>query len=166
MDYAAQFSGRRGIGIGPNAPAGDRPGIFADFRPSELGPLPEPGVDLNAASRNYARAWSDAERMRELGLPVLENHTDAVERAGRVLDAARPGLSDAMDRRLRGDPALAEQARRGETRALLRGAEQDRVSASLQGQGRLKQGPERERSLGQELPPPTRGRGLDRGWER
>lgn len=165
LDYAARFSDRRDIGPA-SPPGGDRPGIFADFRPNDRVPQLEPGVNLIAASRDYARVWADADRIRELGLPVLDHQTQALERAGRALDAARPGLSDAIDRRLRGDPTLAEQARRGETRALLRGAEQDRLITGIEGRAALRQGPERERSLGQELPPPTRGRRLDRGWER
>ncbi|MDP3746258.1 MAG: Ti-type conjugative transfer relaxase TraA [Phenylobacterium sp.] len=166
LDYATQFSGRRGIGVDPHAPAADRPGMFTGFRPSDRMPLSEPGVNLSAAAQAYGRAWADADRMSDLGLPVLEHQTQALERAARALDAVRPGLSEAMERRLRAEPHLADQARRGDARALLRGAEQDRLSLGGEGKAGLRQGPERELSLGQERPPPTRARGLDRGWER
>ncbi|UTP40932.1 Ti-type conjugative transfer relaxase TraA [Phenylobacterium sp. LH3H17] len=165
LDYGAQAPAPPDAGAegGVSAP---RSGLFAAFRPSPRAPGPEAGSDLGTAAQAYARAWSDAERMRGLGLSVLEHQSVALEQAGRMLEEVRPGLADAVDRSLRGDPKMVDQARRGETHALLRSAEHDRLGAAIQGQIGLKQGPERERALGHELPPPTRGRGLGRGWER
>lgn len=48
---------------------------------------------LNRAVDRYARAWTDAERMREQDLPVLEHQKVALRDAGATLDTARPGAT-------------------------------------------------------------------------
>lgn len=64
--------------------------------------------DLTRAVDRYARAWTDAAKMREQDLPILEHQKVALRDAGAALDAARPGATrdlltalehDAMTRR-------------------------------------------------------------------
>ena len=61
----------------------------------------------------YARAWSDAERMRQAGLPVLPHQTQALTRAERAIDARLPGFGRDLDAALTRIPALAEGAGTG-----------------------------------------------------
>ena len=53
----------------------------------------------------FARAWSDAARMRTANLPVLEHQKQALGRAGAALEAARPGGTRELLSALRHDPA-------------------------------------------------------------
>ncbi len=53
----------------------------------------------------FARAWSDAARMRASNLPVLEHQKQALDRAGVALEAARPGGTRELLSALRRDPA-------------------------------------------------------------
>jgi Ti-type conjugative transfer relaxase TraA len=56
----------------------------------------------------YARAWSDAERMKEAGLPVLPHQTQALARAGERLEELSTGLSRDAGAALARRPALAQ----------------------------------------------------------
>jgi hypothetical protein len=58
----------------------------------------------------YARAWSDAERMREAGLPVLPHQTAALAQADRVLDPQLPGFGQDLQAALTHAPRLAQGA--------------------------------------------------------
>jgi Ti-type conjugative transfer relaxase TraA len=67
-------------------------------RPEAERPTREPAQrdapdGLNRAVDRYARAWTDAARMREQNLPVLEHQKVALRDAGGALDAARPGAT-------------------------------------------------------------------------
>jgi Ti-type conjugative transfer relaxase TraA len=61
----------------------------------------------------YARAWADANRMRQAGLPVLPHQTEALARADRALDARLPGFGRDLNAALTRLPALAEGAGTG-----------------------------------------------------
>jgi hypothetical protein len=56
----------------------------------------------------YARAWSDAERMKEAGLPVLPHQAQALARAGERLDELSTGLSRDARAALARKPTLAQ----------------------------------------------------------
>ena len=60
--------------------------------------------ELNKAVEGYARAFSDAMRMRDLGLPVLPHQTAAITRSEAALDAMAPGTVQDLRAALRHDP--------------------------------------------------------------
>ena len=68
--------------------------------------------ELAQAVDGFARAWSDAARMRTANLPVLEHQKQALGRAGAALEAARPGGTRELLSALRHDPA-AQRAMAG-----------------------------------------------------
>ncbi|ACS44141.1 Ti-type conjugative transfer relaxase TraA [Methylorubrum extorquens] len=72
-------------------------------RPSPSAPEAERGSLLKAAE-DYAKAFMDAARMREAGLPVLAHQAAAIEKAGTALDAAQPDATRALRSALRYDP--------------------------------------------------------------
>lgn len=99
-----------------------KPRLFAGLR------LPSPGLGNTAegsaatsadAKRNalfravedYARAYTDAERMRAGGLPVLEHQRLALDRAGAALDAVQPGAPRDLRSALRHDAEAARVLR-------------------------------------------------------
>lgn len=73
--------------------------------------------ELAQAVDGFARAWSDASRMRTANLPVLEHQKRALGRAGAALEAARRGGTRELLSALRHDPAT------GRAMAGLEGAE-------------------------------------------
>jgi len=112
------------------APASRR-SRFAGFRldasrPAELPapvltpPLPAPArvppererqrAELEGLAADYARAWLDAERMRQAALPVLPHQEQALMMAGRGLDGFGAGASRDMQAALDAGPGLAEGA--------------------------------------------------------
>jgi hypothetical protein len=58
----------------------------------------------------YARAWADADRMRQAGFPGLPHQTTALAQAGQVVDAQRPRLGQDLDAALTRTPELAQRA--------------------------------------------------------
>jgi hypothetical protein len=58
----------------------------------------------------YARAWADAERMRQAGLPVLPHQTEALVRADRAIEGQRPSFGRDLDAALTHTPGLAHGA--------------------------------------------------------
>lgn len=69
--------------------------IFAGFRPQshklEALPSGQAGLsDQRRAVERFARAADDIGRMREQGLPVLRHQREALEKAGKALDAMAP----------------------------------------------------------------------------
>ena len=131
---------KRGMFDGLNlSTARSRPethGGFEAERPTrERAPEPAqrdvPG-GLNRAVDRYARAWTDAARMREQDLPVLEHQKIALRDAGRALDAARPGatrdLLTAMEHEPATYQAMTEMQGRERTAQLVAGIQyEDRV---------------------------------------
>jgi hypothetical protein len=105
-------------------PARLRRGLFAglklDANPAAVvtsrAASPTPMVEDQAADQLaqsvgvYARAWADAERMRQAGLPVLPHQTEALARADRALEGQRPSFGQDLDAALTRTPRLAHSA--------------------------------------------------------
>jgi Ti-type conjugative transfer relaxase TraA len=87
----------------------------AEAAPSHpASPAPaEQGREADQLGRSvavYARAWADADRMRQAGLPVLPHQTEALARADRALDGQLPGFGRDLDAALTRAPALTQGA--------------------------------------------------------
>jgi Ti-type conjugative transfer relaxase TraA len=95
-------------------------------------------AELEGLAADYARAWLDAERMRQAVLPVLPHQEQALATAGRGLDGLGAGASRDMQAALDAGPGLAEGARTpAGMQALLTamgGLRRDRLA--LEGRGR------------------------------
>ena len=106
-------------------------GMFAGFRPKpaspersgERDPVPAtPAAENQArAITQYARAWAEAERMKEKGLPVLPHQETALRRAGDALDQTRPEGSRDLAAAFARDPRLARDAAEGRAGSAQRG---------------------------------------------
>ena len=68
-------------------------------------PAAQQADPLHHAVDRYARAWSDAARMREQDLPVLEHQKIALREAGAGLDRARPDATRDLLTALEHEPA-------------------------------------------------------------
>jgi hypothetical protein len=64
----------------------------------------EATAQLTRSVDRYARAWSDAWRMQEQDLPILEHQKLALREAGTELDRVRPGTTQALQNALRYEP--------------------------------------------------------------
>ncbi|PZQ62229.1 MAG: Ti-type conjugative transfer relaxase TraA [Phenylobacterium zucineum] len=132
LDYPEVFAERRGIGIAGDAPGG----IFAGFRPGAPSAAALPTVRQDDLSRTqaFARAWRDAERMRDAGLDILPHQRIALDRAAGALERAHPDLASKMAAVLARAPALGASAARGRPGPLLQAAarhvEADRGAAA------------------------------------
>jgi Ti-type conjugative transfer relaxase TraA len=112
------------VEVARGEPARPRRGMFAGLKleagRAEAGPAPagvpavtmrDRGADqLGPSAGDYARAWSDAERMRQAGLPVLPHQVAALGRAERALDGHLPGFGQDLQAALTQAPRLAEGA--------------------------------------------------------
>jgi len=99
---------RRGMFAGLKLEAG--PATAASAVPPAL-TEPEREADRLVSSVGvYARAWSDAARMRQAGMPVLPHQAAALAQADRVLDAQLPGFGQDLDAALTRAPRLAQGA--------------------------------------------------------
>lgn len=99
--------------------------IFAGFRPQANGlealPTDQAGLaDQRRAVERYARAANDIGHMREQGLPVLPHQRDALEKAGKALDAIRPHGTADLANALQRQPSLAREAADGRSQAAMR----------------------------------------------
>lgn len=92
--------------------------------------------ELNRAVDRYARAWSDAARMREQNLPVLEHQKLALRDAGGALDAARPNATRDLLTAMEHEPATyrAMTGMQGRERAA-------QLVAGIQHEDRVRQDP-------------------------
>ena len=100
--------------------------IFENFRPQarQLEPIPaqtNTQNDQRRAIECYARALGDIGTMQAQGLPVLPHQKDALEKAGKALDAIRPhhaatDLAKALERR----PKLIAEAAGGHSQEAMR----------------------------------------------
>jgi hypothetical protein len=110
-------------------------------RPEAERPTREPAQrdapdGLNRAVDRYARAWTDAARMREQNLPVLEHQKLALRDAGGALDAARPGATRDLLTAMEHEPAT-HQAMTG-----MQGRERTaQLVAGIQHEDRVRQDP-------------------------
>ena len=99
--------------------------IFANFRPQaqKLEPLPTEQADLSNQRRaveRFARAADDMTKMREQGLPVLPHQRDALDKAGKVLDAIRPHAAADLASALQRQPELTREAADGRSQGAIR----------------------------------------------
>jgi len=105
-------------------PARPRRGMFAGLKleagRADVAPVPAAAPAVTKQDREadhlvrsvgvYARAWSDAERMRQAGLPVLPHQAVALAQADRALDGQLPGFGQDLQAVLTQAPRLAEGA--------------------------------------------------------
>ena len=99
--------------------------IFAGFRPQthKLEALPPEQAgqsDQRRAVERYARAAADVGQMREQGLPILPHQREALEKAGKALDAIRPHGSADLSSALQHQPSLAREAADGRSQGAIR----------------------------------------------
>jgi Ti-type conjugative transfer relaxase TraA len=165
LDYRDAFAERRGFALGQSTSDRAAPvRRFADFKPAARAEgVAEPlagKASLEPAVRQYAKAFLDAERMRTAGLPILEHQRHALERAGRAIEEARPGLAGQLDSAMRRDPELGAAARDGKARGLIQAAERE-VPPPRQ---RMERERTRSRGIGGRDGPEPQPR--DRGWDR
>ncbi|TAJ70418.1 MAG: Ti-type conjugative transfer relaxase TraA [Phenylobacterium sp.] len=159
LDYRETFAERRGLAAGDRTAVGLGQGRFGGFKPGRgegLGQTPSAQTSLEPAVRQYAKAFLDAERMRAAGLPVLEHQQAALERAGRAVEAQRPGLREPLDRAMQRNPELGA----GRPNKLLEAAERNAAEPRA--------GLERERTRGRgsDGPHGPSGSQRDRDWDR
>ena len=156
----APASTKRGMFAGLNLGAGRSRSMGAQAfsrvkvatREAGMPPAAEPrsGRDeLAQAVDGFARAWSDAARMRAANLPVLEHQKQALDKAGAAVEALLPGAMRELLSALRHDPVTA------------------RAMAGLDGAARAAQlvaGMERERQA--QLDPNVRAERAVAAWQR
>ncbi len=99
--------------------------IFAGFRPQtgklEVLPIEQAGLsDQRRAVERYARAATDIGQMREQGLPILPHLREALEKAGKALDAIRPHAAIDLVSALQRQPELAREASDGRSLSAIR----------------------------------------------
>lgn len=99
--------------------------IFAGFRPQaqKLETLPADQHGLSSQRRaveRFARAADDMAKMREQGLPVLPHQRDALDKAGKVLDAIRPHAAADLASALQRQPELTREAADGRSQVAIR----------------------------------------------
>ncbi|MCB2062101.1 MAG: AAA family ATPase, partial [Novosphingobium sp.] len=92
--------------------------IFGNFRPQarQLELLPAQANtqnDQRRAVERYARALGDIGKMQAQGLPVLPHQTDALEKAGKALEAIRPHAATDLAKALDRHPELIAEASGG-----------------------------------------------------
>jgi Ti-type conjugative transfer relaxase TraA len=120
LDYAQRRGMEREDGPQPRASAPEaaraaapeqRRGMFDGIKlntarvAQERAPaMPSPAQGLDQAVDRYARAWTDAERMRTEKLPVLEYQKRELSEAGTALDAAKQGATQDLQNALHYEP--------------------------------------------------------------
>ena len=104
---------KRGMFDGVNLTAGARHrerAAFTEVRLSAAERAPETAhqasQNLNRALDRYARAWTDAMRMPEKNLPILEHQRTVFREASLALDAVRPGASVDLHNSLKFEPQI------------------------------------------------------------
>lgn len=99
--------------------------IFANFRPhaQKLEPLPTEQANLSNQRRaveRFARAADDMAQMREQGLPILPHQREALDKAGKALDAIRPHAAADLASALQRQPELTREAADGRSQGAIR----------------------------------------------
>jgi Ti-type conjugative transfer relaxase TraA len=134
-----------GLKLGAGRAASD-PGRASAEPPLPRASQPQPAETVDAqparALGDYARAWSDAERMERAGLPVLPHQALALERAGQALEATMTGLSRDVRAALARAPELAHGTGQPEGMAALgravEGERRDRLALEARGRGTVR----------------------------
>ena len=110
------------VEVARGEPALPRRGMFAGLKleagRAEATPAPAAAPAVTKQDRetdrlvrsvgDYARAWSDAERMRQAGLPVLPHQAAALIQADRAVETQLPGFGQDLQAALSQAPRLAE----------------------------------------------------------
>jgi hypothetical protein len=104
--------------------------IFGNFRPQarQLEALPaqtNTQNDQRRAVERYARALSDIGKMQAQGLPVLPHQKDALEKAGKALDAIRPHAATDLAKALGRRPELIAESAGGRSQEAMRAMSQE-----------------------------------------
>jgi Ti-type conjugative transfer relaxase TraA len=137
VDQPAQKRGMfDGLNLSPG-PGRGRPEAERPTRDRAPEPAQRDAPDgLNRAVDRYARAWTDAARMREQNLPVLEHQKLALRDAGGALDAARPNATRDLLTAMEHEPAThqAMTGMQGRERAA-------QLVAGIQHEDRVRQDP-------------------------
>ncbi|MEL7153472.1 MAG: AAA family ATPase, partial [Pseudomonadota bacterium] len=99
--------------------------IFGNFRPQarQLEPIPaqvNKQNDQRRAVERYARAFGDIGTMQAQSLPVLPHQKDALEKAGKALEAIRPHAATDLAKALERHPELIAQAAGGRGQVAMR----------------------------------------------
>ncbi|GGD39199.1 hypothetical protein GCM10010989_11570 [Croceicoccus pelagius] len=99
--------------------------IFGNFRPQarQLEPLPMPSnsqIEQRRAVERYARALGDIGTMQAQRLPVLPHQKDALEKAGKALEAIRPHAAADVARALERRPELIAETAGGHSQKAMR----------------------------------------------
>ncbi len=104
--------------------------IFGNFRPqaSQLEPLPplaNTQNDQRRAVERFARALGDIGTMQVQGLPVLPHQKDALEKAGKALEAIRLHAATDLAKALDQCPELIAEAAGGRSQEAMRAMSQE-----------------------------------------
>jgi hypothetical protein len=106
---------KRGMFDGLNLKAGARNRereAFTEVRLSAVERAPETAQqasqNLNRALDRYARTWTDAMRMPEKNLPILEHQRTAFREASLALDGVQPGASADLHNALNFEPKFTQ----------------------------------------------------------
>lgn len=104
--------------------------IFGNFRPQarQLDPLPAHAnthSDQRRAIERFARALVDIGTMQGQGLPVLPHQKDALEKAGKALEAIRPHAAADLAKALERHPELIAEAAGGRSKETMRAMRQE-----------------------------------------
>ncbi len=104
--------------------------IFGNFRPQarQLEPIPAQASTQNEQRRaveRFARALGDIGTMQAQGLPVLPHQKDALEKAGKALDAIRPHAATDLANALGRHPELIAEAAGGRSQEAMRAMNQE-----------------------------------------
>ena len=100
-------------------------GAFSNFRPQarQLEPLPARSnmlTEHRRAVERFARALGDIGTMQAQGLPILPHQKDALEKAGKSLDAIRPHAATDLAKALERRPELIADAAGGSSHEAMR----------------------------------------------
>ncbi len=79
---------------------------LSSARPDAVPPQREAADPLVQAVERYARAWTDATRMRQQDLLLLEHQKAALRQAGEAMNAARPNAVQDLQTALQHNPAV------------------------------------------------------------
>lgn len=128
-DRVGQSTGERFAGL--KLPAREQAGYSGGKEPLQSPAMDSRREQLLLKTEGYARAYADAARMKDLGLPVVEHQKVALEKASARLDAVHPEARSVLESSLQHDP---------ETRRVMmetKGAE--RAAGLVAGMGRERQ---------------------------
>lgn len=118
LDYPKAYAERRGLdresaaqprthgleaarATAPERKRGMFDGLKLGGRSPEMQQPIKAAPSLEQAVETHARAWTDAERMKARGLPVLEHQKIALRQSGNAMEQVRPGATQDLQEALR-----------------------------------------------------------------